>query len=275
MNGPALESCARRAFDAVHRARVLGFAALQLAVPRVADRFIPPGYWRSAAMHAAMLRLPGMDSDAARAWLGAQIGVDFDIHPARALGVTVGRIFPAGEDGARPCFDWAPSPNDAAERTGRRAILVPVLGDVVAIDAVGFKKYWSLSGDLDPLGWDEPALDDVLAGPAPVVGICEDALSWLAHLTMDRAGGIRAVLRHGPGDGDLAPAIAVLDWRAPFVDRLLRREDVTLIAESDGHAEQLEHAIDAWRKRQVPRHRPEILVADAPAEAVLAAAGPA
>lgn len=255
MNRPALESCAVRAFDAVHRARVLGFAAWQLALPRAADRFIPPSYWRSAAMHAATLRLPGMDSDAARAWLGAQLGIDFDRHPARALGVSVGRIFPAGEDG-RPCFDWAPPAREASERAGTRAILIPTLGDVVAVDAGAVKRCWSLSGDLDPLGWDEPALDDVLAGAAPQVGVCEDALSWLAHLEMDAAGGIRAVL-------DGAPAIAVLDWRSPFVDRLLRRGGITLIAESDGHAEQLERAIDAWRKRQVPRQRPEIVVAEA------------
>lgn len=281
MNGPALVAFGCRTVFLMRCLRALAQAHVVLAKPSALDRWLaalPPEFVRANAAADARA-IPGLDTPAVRSWLGDTLDVDFDTHPARAFGVTVARIVPSIGEDERRRFDWAPPAKDAAERTGRRAIIVPTPSDIIAVDPDRPDLAWSLSGDLDPLGWDEPALDDVLAGAmaerGPVVGVCEDALSWLAHLTMDRAGGIRAVLRHGPGAGDLAPAIAVLDWRAPFVDRLLRREDVTLIAESDGHAEQLEHAIDAWRKRQVPRHRPEILVADAPAEAVLAGAGPA
>lgn len=259
----ALVALGLRAAFAMRTVRVLAQAAVVLARPSAADRLLPAQWGRAVALHRAASLLPDLAGDAALAWLGAQLGVDFATHPARALGVTVGRVFPAGAADGRRRFDWAP--NDRSARTGTRAILIPTIGDVVAVDAADPRAAWSLSGDLDPLGGDEPALDDALAREAPAIGLCEDALSWLAHLTCDAAGGLRAVLRHGPGDGDVAPAVAVLDWRAPWIDRLLRRDGVTLIAESEGHAEQVERAIDAWRKRQVPRHRPEILVAETPA----------
>lgn len=259
---------ARRAAPTMRALAVQAFADEAAVAAEAAMRRLMP--WLFAAIDGGRLdeRPYPPPDEAAMAWLGAQIGVDFAAHPARACGVAVGRILPdAVPDGIRRrTFSWAPPARGIDERVGTRAILIPTVGDVVAIDAADARAAWSLSGNLDPLGWGEPAIEDELAREAPAIGICEDALTWLARLAMDEAGGIRAVMRHGEGEADVAPAIAVLDWGSPFVDRLLRRDAVTLIAESDGHAEQVERAIDAWRKRQVPRHRPEILVADAVAE---------
>lgn len=204
----------------------------------------------------------------AMAWLSEVLGVDFATHPCRQLGVSAGRVLLV-EDEAGARFEWCEAARAADELAGTRVVLVPTLGDVVAIDPERPELAWPLSGHAEPLGWG-PQVEDALLGDEAAIAVARDSLSWLRHVERDAPAradgscepGIAARFAcHASNDG--APMIAIAQWSGSAVDTLMRHPDLALIAEDDEHAAALERAVDAWRRAQVPRHRPRFLVAEA------------
>lgn len=224
---------------------------------RLSRRLMPEAH--AAALDALPFDPPHAK---ARAWLSRVIGVDFDTHACRQLGVSVGRVV-LYQDGT---FAWVGLARAADEIHGTRVILIPVPGDVVAVDPERRDEAWSLSGALEPLGWDG-MVAMVAAERGPTYAVARDALSWLRHVGRDGTGepglpprfACHARLRDGR---DEIPMLGVLDWRDRAIDQLLLAPGLSLIAEDEDHAVELERQVDAWRRSFVPRLRPRFLVAE-------------